>query len=452
MARMRTSALALALTLGACVPSRGQLYRPIDRALAAQGVPAGFAADDPATAAAVRAALAAPLTLADAVRVALVHNRDLRVVMAEVGIAGADLAVASGLRPLEVDATWKFAFDGHGSELELTAVQDVLDLVRVGARRGVARARLGAAQARAIGATLRLATDVEIAVIELAAAQQRHAAQQVALDAATAAADLAQRMFDAGNTSALTLAEEQAQREVVAVAHAQTAAAVTAARLQLAARLGIDDAAAIATLAVAAPLAEVPAASPALDDLEAVAVAASQARQALVAEVTAAQAERREAGVRAWLPELSVGASVGQHDGSWAAGPALRIGVPLLGQGQGARARADAEVVRATLAREALDGRVRAHARDVVARVASAHAEARRLVDKVVPLRRAVLAELVRQYNAMNASTFELLAARAALVDAEQAALDAARRYATAMAEATGLRRGAALDGDGGAP
>ena len=84
-------------------------------------------------------------------------------------------------------------------------------------------------------------------------------------------------------------------------------------------------------------------------------------RAARVADAAAARGDRREAKLRAWLPEIAVGASVGRHDGAWAAGPALRIGVPLFGQGQGARARADAEVVRATLATDALDGRVDFH-------------------------------------------------------------------------------------------
>ncbi len=443
MARMRTSTLALGLgvALAGCVPSHAQLLRPVDTALAAHGL----TVDESQTDAAIAAKLAVPLTLADAVAIAVARNRDLRVVMADVGVAGADLAVASGLRPLEVDATWKFATDGHGSELELNALQDVLDLVRVGGRRGVARARLGAAQARAVGAALRLATDVEIAVAELAAAQAQHAAQHVAADAASASAELAQRLFDAGNTSALTLAQEQAQRETVAVTLGQTAAVVEAARLRLGALLGVADA---SGLQIATPLAEVPPDAPALATLADDAVAASQGRLALVADAAAARGDRREARLRAWLPELSVGASVGRHDGAWAAGPALRIGVPICGQGQGTRARADAEVARASLATDALDGRLVAHAHAVQAQATSAHAEARRLIDKVLPLHRTVLAETLRQYNAMNASTFELLSARAALVTAEQAAVDAARRYWVAMAEVTGLRRGASFVAD----
>jgi outer membrane protein TolC len=48
----------------------------------------------------------------------------------------------------------------------------------------------------------------------------------------------------------------------------------------------------------------------------------------------------------------------------------------------------------------------------------------------------------VLQYNAMNASTFELLTARREMVDVGQQYIEALRRYWRAMAEAKALQRG----------
>jgi outer membrane protein TolC len=71
-----------------------------------------------------------------------------------------------------------------------------------------------------------------------------------------------------------------------------------------------------------------------------------------------------------------------------------------------------------------------------------AHAEARHLHTVVLPLRQQVLDETLRQYNAMNASTFELLTARRELVEGGRQYIDALRRYHNAAATVRALGRG----------
>lgn len=61
----------------------------------------------------------------------------------------------------------------------------------------------------------------------------------------------------------------------------------------------------------------------------------------------------------------------------------------------------------------------------------------------MLPLRQQVLDETLAQYNAMNATTFELLIARRDLVDAGRQYVDAIHRYWTATAAVDALRRGA---------
>jgi outer membrane protein TolC len=83
-----------------------------------------------------------------------------------------------------------------------------------------------------------------------------------------------------------------------------------------------------------------------------------------------------------------------------------------------------------------------ASAQTTRSRIEQAFAEVRQIVDVVMPLRRRVLDQTVLQYNAMNASTFELLMARRDMVDVGRQYIDALRRYWSAMAEAKALRRG----------
>ena len=75
-------------------------------------------------------------------------------------------------------------------------------------------------------------------------------------------------------------------------------------------------------------------------------------------------------------------------------------------------------------------------------RVQQAFAEARQLADVVLPLRQRVLDETVLQYNAMNASPFELLVARRDMVEVGRQLIDAQRRYWSAVAQAKALQRG----------
>ena len=119
-----------------------------------------------------------------------------------------------------------------------------------------------------------------------------------------------------------------------------------------------------------------------------------------------------------------------------------RIGLPLFNQGQGPRAKANAELRRAQNEAIATAVELRATARATRQRVLGAYAEAKHLFDVVLPNRGTVLSETLKQYNAMNASTFELLVARTKLVEAGRDYVDALRRFWIASADARALSRG----------
>jgi cobalt-zinc-cadmium efflux system outer membrane protein len=190
-------------------------------------------------------------------------------------------------------------------------------------------------------------------------------------------------------------------------------------------------------------LPEAPAAAPKLDDLEQAALAASLDLTALRAEADAAAIRHRYAMVRSFVPELGAGVAVARRDGGdWEVGPAIRIGIPLFNQQQGPRARARAEEHRANNELAATSTDLRASAETTRSRVLQAFSEVRQLVDVVMPLRKRVLDETVLHYNAMNATTFELLTARRDMVDVGRQYIEALRRYWSAMAEAKALQRG----------
>jgi cobalt-zinc-cadmium efflux system outer membrane protein len=437
-----------AIVLTACVPSSASTFRPVGTEVQRRlGVEADWRTteSDGRVPAAIAARLAQPLDRDAVVRIAIATNRHLQADYERLGVAAAAIASATVLRPTEIDFDVKYA-SKSGGETEVTAVQDVLDLIQIGQRRGTASAELEAAQRRAVASTVTLATRAERAFYDAVAAEQEVALRRTALDAASASAEIAERQHAAHNVSDLVLAREQAQREDAEVALRRAEADAQVAHDALAAVLGVADA---QSFTVIDRLPDVPDRPPTLDDLERAAVGDNLELAALRADADAAESRARVARLRAWLPEVAIGAAGAKREGGdWEIGPALRIGLPIFDQQQGPRAAANAERRRAEheLAATAIDLGARAQA--AKARALATYDEARRMKDVVLPLRKRVLDETLLQYNAMNASSFELLAARRDQVEAGRAYIDALRRYWRAMAEVEALRAGAMPDGE----
>ncbi len=420
-----------------CVPSRTAVFGPVDREIERRiGARAAWHEHaDPRVPAAIAALLQQPLDRDAAVRIALATNRRLQAEYDRLGIAAGEIGSATVLPPLEVEVQAK------PDELELDVVQDVLELIQMPQRRAVARADLAVARARAVAATVELVARVELAYLDVVAAQQELELRQTAVDATAASAELAERQRTAGNISELALVRERDQREQARIELGRAQVDVEARREALNEVLGLSGESTRWTAGNRLP--ELPAAMPALDGLERDAVASSLELEAIRGEAEAAAGRVGLARVRAFLPKLGVGVSADHKDGEWDAGPGISIGLPLFDQQQGPRARANAELKRARNEAIATAVELRARARAVRQRVIGTHAEARHLRDVVLPQRQRLVDETLRQYNAMNASTFELLTARRDLVDAGRQYIDALRRFWRASADARALTRGA---------
>ena len=438
------------LAYAACAPSHGAVFSPVDREIERRIGTGGIwhETTDARVPAAIAALLAKPLDRETAVRIALVTNRRLQAQYDTLGIAASEIADATVLPPLDVDIETSIV-DGSIHELELDVTQDILALLQLPQRRAAANASLAAARTRAVAATVELVAEVERAYIDLVAAQQERELRQTAFDAASAAAELAERQRKAGNISELVLLREQDRREQAHLDLDRARVEAETRREDLNELLGLGEA---TTWTVIGRLPDVPAAAPALDSLERDAVAASLELAALGSDADAARSRRGIARVRSFLPHLGVGISAHRHADVWESGPALSLGIPLFDQQQGPRARANAELKRARNEALATTVELRTRARAVRGRVLGAHAEARHLRDVVLPQRQRLVDETLAQYNAMNASPSELLLARRELVDAGRQYIEALRRFWRASADARALARGALPHADRDAP
>jgi outer membrane protein TolC len=425
---------ALAVALVGCAASPREVRAPVDR-LVAERMAAPVAALDDAQ---LDALLARPVDQAAAVRIALARSARLRAAYDELDVAAGDVAAALGLGPLAIDAQLRFA-SGH-DELELDAVQSLIGLLEAPSRRAGANAELTAARAAAAAAALRLAARVEVAFHDLLAAQQDLALRRTAFDAADAAATLRERMRAAGNTTELAQARDRDAREQARIDLDRAAAAVTVRREAVNGLLGLSGGR--TTWTAAGELAALPAEPPALDALEASAVAASLELDAGRARIDAAEHRVATERLRTVLPELGAGVSITDDGDRTAIGPAVRIGLPLFDFRSGPRARAHAEVRRAEHALAADTSELAAAARAARVTARASYDEARRLHDVVLPLRQQIVDETLKHYNAMDADPFALIVARRELVDGAHQYVDALRRYWNAMSEVTALGRG----------
>ncbi len=420
------------IALAACVPSTSELRAPVSSELSRRLGPDMHEKIDEL--------LAHPLEADTAIRIALANNPRLAATLDRLGIVGAELASALSLGPTEVDLQLRF---GHGHEYELDAVQSVLGLITMSRRRDAAQDELVAAQDEAIATALRLAGRTEVAFHDLLAAQQELELRRTAFEAADAAATVRERMFAAGNTTALAQARDRDAREQARIEVARAEAAIGTHREAINALLGLSGKRTAWT--ATGTLADPPETAPMLADLEASSFNASLALAAGTAHRKAATARLDVERVRAWLPDVGLGVSAIDRDGTTEVGPALRLGIPLFDQRSGERAKARAEVHHAMSELFAVMLELGATARATRIAALAAYQEARSLHDVVLPLRQQIVDETLLHYNAMDADPFQLIAARRELVEGGHAYLEALRRYWNAMTEVDTLRRGAQL-------
>jgi len=111
----------------------------------------------------VHALLHDTLTADGAVQVALLNNRELQALYAELGVAQADLVQAGLLRNPVFDGGVRFLLGGGPAKLDLSAALDFLDIFYLPLRKRVAAARFEEAKLQVTGAVLDFAATVQAA-------------------------------------------------------------------------------------------------------------------------------------------------------------------------------------------------------------------------------------------------------------------------------------------------
>lgn len=443
----------VALLLPACVPSRAELFNPVERAVAERtGVTPEWRPSWRTSARVdkrVRELMSQPLTADSAAAIAILKSAELQAVYAELGTAGAELADARAVHNPDVDAELTFPLEGGDPAIEFSVVEDLTQLIGLMMRTGGADANIRAQRRRAVARTVELSARARAGYFEAVAAEQRRHLRRVVAETATASAELARRLHEAGNIVELDLTREQVFEDEARVALRGAEAAVVTSREALNAVLGLHGEQTHWRVSgeLSAPS---PDGASALAHLERDAIAASLELEALRWNIEGAGQAIGLARLQSVLPEIGVGVAVRRED-EWAVGPAVRLSLPLFDWGQARRAAAWArlETLQHTYAATGIE--IRAASREVAERFRAAADQVERMRTRVIPMRESLLTQGVRQYTAMNLDAFELLVLRREQAEAEERYIDALLAYWRAKVDVDQLRAGSRPGGQASA-
>jgi cobalt-zinc-cadmium efflux system outer membrane protein len=398
-------------------------------------------ADDRSVGAAVDDLLAQGLTAERAVQIALLGNRRLQATYEELGVAQAEVVQAGLLRNPVFDGEVKFLEGGDGTTVELAVVQDFLDVFFIPLRRRIAATAFEGEKLRVTGAALDLVGEVRTAFYTHAAAEQALELRRIVVAATEASYDLARRIREAGNMTALDVANERALYEQAKLDQALAESAALDTRERLNVLLGLWGPR--TTWTVRGRLPDPPAEETSAGGIERRAVARNLD---LAIARNRVESAARTLGVRrsmGLLPEAEAGvAAEREPDSEWAAGPAFSFPIPLFGQGQPATAGARSALERVRQQYTATAVEVRSAARTARNRLLAARARAEYFRQVILPLRQEITRQTQLQYNAMQIGPFQLLQARQGEIDAGVQYIDALRDYWIARAQADQVESG----------
>ena len=376
--------------------------------------------------------LAKPLTMDNAVQVALLNNRGLQATYSELGITEAEV-VQAGRLP---NPGFSFGRLTRGSEVEFERGLHV-NLARL-----LAMPFIGQMEARRFEQTksmvamqvLSLAADTRKAWVNALAAEETVRYMRQVKETADASSELARRMEQVGNFNKLQRAREQGFYADDALNLAQAEQLQRSTRERLTRLLGAWGAQTQFSLPERLP--DLPKEALDLPDVERVALAQRLDVQGarLMAERTA-----KSLGLTRTTRFINV-LELGIRNNSFNEMPTQRgweIGVelPLFDWGGARVARAEA-VYMQTLHRAAETAiNARSEVREAYTGYRSAYDIARHHRDEIVPLRQRIAEENQLRYNGMLIGVFELLADARAQITSVNAAIQAKRDFWIAQAD-----------------
>ena len=376
--------------------------------------------------------LAQPLTVDDAVQLALLNNRGLQASFQELGIGEAEL-VQAGRLP---NPGFSFGRLTRGSEVELERGLHFnlarLLLLPLGSQ--MEARRFEQTQGRVAVSVLALAADTRKAYFNALAAEETVRYMRQVMQAAEASAELARRMEQVGNFSKLQRAREQGFYADAALNFARAEQGQRATRERLIRLLGVWGAQTAFSLPARLP--DLPKAARELPDVERVALA--QRLDVQGAKLAAEQTAKNLGLTRTtrFVNVLELGfVNNRSNEAPTQRGWEVGLELPLFDWGGARIARAEAVYMQTV--HQAAETAINAcsEVREAYGAYRSAYDIARHHRDEIVPLRQRIAEENVLRYNGMLIGVFDLLADARSQIASVNASIEALRDFWLAQAD-----------------
>ncbi len=354
----------------------------------------------------VRERLNAPLSVDDAVQVALLNNRGLQSTYEALGVAEADLVQAGRL------TNPHFAYlntrNSEGKKIEWALTFPIIDLLTMPLRRKIETHRFEQTKLEVSSRVLDVAFETRRAYFQAVAANEMVKYLEQVNTAAEASTELARRMARAGNFPKLTQMREQVFYAETVAQLAQAKRMALSERERLTRLMGLygED----IKFELPARLPDLPGVPPEWTDLEAKAVSqrldiqAARRQTESVAELLGLTKATR------FVNALELGpARTKEGHEDWKRGIEFSLQIPLFDWGGARIAKTEAQYMQTVHRLAEIAVNARSEVRDAFSIARTAYDTTKHYRDEIVPLRKKISEENLLRYNGMLISVFELL-------------------------------------------
>lgn len=383
---------------------------------------------------AIEPMLEGELTLDAALRIGLMNNPMLQGIYQELGIVEADLLQSTLFHNPRFEGHARSPNDGGSTNVELVFAQDVMSVLLMPLRRRVASAEFEEAKLRTSDAVISLIAEIKTAYYELLAAEQIKHLRSLISEASGAAAEMAERLSDAGNINAIELGTQKSFHEQAVIDFIQSEYDAKIAREPLNRLLGLHGDFA-ESWQVAHVLPELPKSDPELENLEEIALKErldyAAVRQEIEVMRRALLATRL--GI---IPEGEVGFNTEREpDGDRVTGPMWWFPLPIFDFQQAATSRAKSELRLSEFKASAFQVDVLSQVRQTREKMLAYRKVAERYQSHVIPVRQQLVESLQLHYNYMLKGVFELLQSKKDEIEAEREYIEVLKNYWIARTE-----------------
>ena len=391
-------------------------------------------ADREAIAARVREMLQGPLSIDDAVQIALLNNRSLQASFFELGISEAD-RVQAGRLP-NPHFTMLRARHDQDYKIEQMLTFNLLSLLTIPIATEVEQRRFEQAQRAVAMEVLRLASETRKAWILAVSAEENVRYTDKVRGVAESSAELARRMARVGNWNKLSQAREQGFYADAALNFARASQNQVAVRERLTRLLGLWGEDAVFKLPERLP--DLPTSADELPNVEQIAMDQRLDVQAMRLGMESQAKNLGLARTTRFINVLEVGPArvlEGAKSDPYKKGFEVSLEIPLFDWGTAKVAKAEALYMQSVnrLAEAAINAR--SEVREAYLGYRLNYDIARHYRDEVVPIRKRIADENLLRYNGMLIGVFDLLADARAQITSVNGYIDALRDFWLAKAD-----------------